>query len=351
MLLRATIAALAACSAVTAQCVAPGTCVPPATAFSRVIAGPQPGQQWNIAGGFCGAFSLQHAALAHGAWISQDLVRKANKDQPGDHFMHGDRTVGFEVMPSNVAYTAAALRLTFSEWDWTLPQPQAAAYLSWLKRHLAAGSPVVWFPICKGDSHECYPESCPGGGHTDHVEPIYGIYSNHPLSDATVYPDDVIVHASDQDFEPYYRPLLSLPDTLAMDGNCASAGSGFGKNEMYPCFTADMTYGLAVTGFNVTGGVLLPVALSTAGAVSEPDVRTGQPPVPLNGTVVVSELTPGSEYVLYRYNSSANLPQRPPFADSAEIVTPFTATSSSWTFADPATFPSDGATYYIAMPK
>ena len=65
------------------QCVSPGICTPPATTFSRVITGPVPGQQWNIAGGFCGAFSLQHAALAFGAWVSQDLVRKANRDQTG----------------------------------------------------------------------------------------------------------------------------------------------------------------------------------------------------------------------------------------------------------------------------
>ena len=26
-------------------------------------------------------------------WVSQDLVRKANRDQPGPHNMHGDTTV------------------------------------------------------------------------------------------------------------------------------------------------------------------------------------------------------------------------------------------------------------------
>ena len=87
---------------------------------------------------------------------------------------------------------------------------------------------MAWFPICKGDPHECYPDSCPGGGHTDHVEAMYGIFSNHPLDDPAVYPDDVILHLSDQDLSPYYRPLLSLPDTLAMAGNCAAAGAGFG---------------------------------------------------------------------------------------------------------------------------
>lgn len=335
--------------AAVAGCVAPGTCTPPNTKYSRVIIGPQPGQQWNIAGGFCGAFSLQHAALARGAWISQDLVRKANRDQPGPHHMHGDTTVGFEVMPSNVAYTAAALRLSFDEWDYTQPAPQAPAYLKWLKKHLASGAPIAWFPICKGDPHQCYPDSCPGGGHTDHVEAMYGLFSNHDLTDETVHEDDYIVHTSDQDLLPYYRPLLSLPDTLAMEGSCKNAVPGFGHNEMFPCFPSDITYGLAVLGLNVSSGTL-PVALQTPGAVYEPNVRSGEPPVPLNGTVTVTGLTPGSSYVLYRYNETASLPAGAPWAPAAEIATPFTATTDTWVFADPATFPSDGATYYIAVP-
>ena len=39
--------------------------------------------QWNINSGFCGAWSTQQNALAHGAWISQDYVRTANRDQEG----------------------------------------------------------------------------------------------------------------------------------------------------------------------------------------------------------------------------------------------------------------------------
>ena len=78
---------------------------------------------------------MQHGALGRaGAWISQDLVRKSNRDQPGEHHMHGDGTVGYEVMPSNVAYTANALRLLYDEFDYTQPSPQAPAFKKWLIR-------------------------------------------------------------------------------------------------------------------------------------------------------------------------------------------------------------------------
>ena len=184
----------------TAGCVPPGTCTPPADAkYHAQAAGPAPGNQWNINGGFCGAWSVQANALSVGAWVSQDLVRKANRDQAGiAHNMHGDTKLGYEVVPSNVGYTAAALKLSYEEWDYMQPKPQANAYKAWLKSHLSKGRALVWFPLCKGDSHDIYPGSAPNGGELDHVEPMLGIWSKHPLDDPTVYEDDVILHFSDQ---------------------------------------------------------------------------------------------------------------------------------------------------------
>ena len=182
------------------SCVAPGTCTPPTDAkYHAQAVGPAPGNQWNINGGFCGAWSTQQNALSVGAWISQDLVRKANRAQTGiAHNMHGDTKLGYEVMPSNVAYTAASLKLSYEEWDYMQPAPQAKAFKVWLKKHLSKGRAIVWFPLCKGDSHDAYPGSAPNGGQCDHVEPMLGIWSKHPLDDATVYDDDVILHFSDQ---------------------------------------------------------------------------------------------------------------------------------------------------------
>lgn len=169
-------------------------------------------QQWNINGGFCGAWSTQQSALrlaffravceqyspclkagfekgmlfvlfflvtsilflhSVGAWISQDYVRKANRDQTGiEHNMHGSTIDGYEVMPSNVAYTAKALKLDGVEWDYMQASPQAPAFKTWLKSHLVKGRAIVWFPLCKGDSHSAYPGSVPNGGQCDHVEPM-----------------------------------------------------------------------------------------------------------------------------------------------------------------------------------
>ena len=135
------------------------------------------------AGGYSRAATSQHAALAFGAWVSQDLVRKANRNSAPPHTMHGDSTEGYEEMPTTVADTAKNLKLTYDEWDYTSPTPQAPEYKRWLKRQLARGAPVAWFPLCKGDGHECYAGSCPNGGACDHVEPVFGLYSNRSLDE------------------------------------------------------------------------------------------------------------------------------------------------------------------------
>ena len=66
------------------------------------------------------------------------------------------------------------------------------------------------------------PESRPNGGRVDHVEPMFGIFSTHLR--IHWYRRRLGLHASDQDYQPYYCTLTSLNDTSEMNGNCAHAG-------------------------------------------------------------------------------------------------------------------------------
>lgn len=324
-------------------CVAPGTCTPLPATYTKVL-DVKPRQQWNTDGGFCGAMSVQTGAMAVGAWISQDLVRKANTHGEG----HGTPSLGYEVLPSNVAETTANLKLEFDEFDYTQPKPQAAAFKAWIKSHLVQGHPIVWFPMCKGDSHKAYVEGGdnPNGGAYDHVEPMWGIGSNHPLDDPTVYDDDWIVHGSDQDFEPYYRFMETLEDDTTMEGNCRDAQAGFGVNEMYPCIYDQVTYGVAVKRLSTVPS--LPVTL-VVDSQSEPEIRRSESPSPLHGTVTVSGLTEGAGYTLYRYGSTEALPALGSSLEGYDYKTDFTAKGETWTYEDPQTFMSNGATYYVAV--
>merc|ERR1719450_705332 len=77
-------------------CVYPEICQKPVRKYSKVL--PVQGRfQWDESGGFCGSLSIQTMALTHGAWISQDHVRKANRG--GLCFGHTDVGGGCEVGP------------------------------------------------------------------------------------------------------------------------------------------------------------------------------------------------------------------------------------------------------------
>lgn len=304
--------------------------------------------QWDESGGFCGSLSIQTMALTYGAWISQDVVRKANRG--GLCFGHTDEHQGCEVGPENYGLTARNLKLKYDEWDFAQHMPQAPEFKKWIKAHLVKGEPVMWAPMLKNGKHTLYGRvSVPGNGHFDHHEPIIGIGSNHDLNDLNVYDDDWLVHYSDYDLQPCYRRFSSLADDAKLQGNCKNVREGQGV--MYPCFFENATYGLAVTGLGMFATSPLRVSLAVD-RPDEPRIRLGYAPAKLKGAVTVQGLQPGRHYVLYRYNSTEALP------DGAAIDlldvnyehrTPFTALTTEWHFQDPHPIMSNTATYYVAV--
>ena len=217
--------------------------------------------------------------------------------------------------------------------------------------------------MCIGDSHVCYEGSCPNGGHCDHVECMYGIFSNHSLDDPVAYPDDVVLHTSNQDCFPYFRPMYTLEDTPAMSGNCAKAGRGWGKNEAFPCIDENVTYGLAITGLKIAAGeqggvggggngVHGHTSLSTGGLTYEPNVRGGQNATLVHPTVHVSGLKPLAPFVVLRYIGTASLPTSPPpFAspNCSHNVVADKDGNAQWVGGPP--FASDEAAYHFTTTK
>jgi len=328
------------------RCCQPGVCVEPPSKFKEVLP-IQPRKQWNIAGGFCGSLIIQVMMLAHGAWVSEDLIRKANIGARCHG--HSSPAEGCEVGPENYAETAQGLRLLHDVWNYSQPQPQSAAFKAWIKAHLVKREPVMWAPMEKGEfPHQPYgPASTPGGGAFDHHEPIIGIGSQHDLSDTTVYADDWLLHFSAQDLMPYYRNFSSLENGLHMDGNCKQAGTGYPDREAYPCFFEQVAYGLATSGFAVEAPTL-PVTIDVDRRM-EPNVRNHESAVPLHAVITARGLTPGKSYVLYRYTGFNSFPASD-FEGSYEHRLPFMAEGSTWEHHDSVPFLSNNATYYIVAP-
>ena len=329
------------------RCCYPGVCVEPDSKFKEVLP-VRPRKQWNTAGGFCGSLSIQVMMLGHGAWISEDLIRKGNIGAKCHG--HSSPTDGCEVGPENYAETAQGLRLRYDVWDYVgQPQPQAAGFKAWIKAHLVKREPVMWAPMEKGESpHQPYgPESTPGGGAFDHHEPIIGIGSQHDLSDSQVYDDDWLLHFSAQDLMPYYRNFSSLEDGLHMDGNCKEASTTYPDREAFPCFYEKVAYGLAIKGIDVAAPTL-PVTIDVDRQM-EPNVRNHEIAVPLHAVVTASRLVPGTSYVLYRYTGFNSFPASN-FEHGYESKVPFIASGDTWTYQDPKSFLSSNATYYIVAP-
>ena len=110
-----------------------------------------------------------------------------------------------------------------------MTEPQAPDYLKWVKYNLVQGNGIQAFVMCKGDAHTGY-----GIGPYDHIEPIWGIYSNNllnestPLEETVLYEDDWIVHGSDYGPDGkqnlgYFRNINDFNDTTAMNGSCKNA--------------------------------------------------------------------------------------------------------------------------------
>ena len=77
----------------------------------------------------------------------------------------------------------------------------------------------------------------------------------------------------------------------------------------------------------------------------EPDTRSGAKPGRLLGEVSVSDLAPGTQYAIWRWDSTEAA-----FDYSGAPAHVFTSTAATYTWADPNHIMSDSATYYRCVP-
>jgi len=307
-------------------------CRKPNKAYEAII-GLKPGVQWMDHGGYCGSWSIQHGALAKGAWISQQQVR--------DHSSPGGGNDN-EILETNIDDALDKLKLKAEGFDYkNLPTPQAKTYLKWIKSKLAAGHAVVWMIMMsfQAGQYPLYP-SLPYGIY-GHIEPVVGVMSDHPLNDTEYYDDDVLLHFTDADDQTYYRSMASLPDDQWMNKTCTKAIAYPGA----PCVYEKWGFGWAIEGVqDERPGV--PVLLSVEPAESEPNTRLGEPPIMLRGTLAISNLTEGERYAIYRWDSVADA-----FNYSrARLVRNFTAAGPSESYEDPVHIASSSATYFRCVP-
>lgn len=300
--------------------------------YSRVLP-VKPRIQWDDAGGYCGSMSVQNVAMAKGVWLSQQQVR--DHTSPGGG--HDE-----EILATNIDEALRRLKLDYNSWDYkTMPTPQLKGYLGFLKQQLVSGNPIAWMIMLEGGRYPVYP-GLPFGFYS-HVEPVYGVYSKHPLSDPTWYDDDIILHGTDAKACNYYRRFDSLGAGVS-PGNVSECGSEYLG---YPCVYTKYGFGWAISGpADSPPGRAYPASLAVDHD-SEPDTRAGQKPVEMKGTVTVTGLTAGKSYALYRWNSVATAYNYTAAAPHAS----FTASGDSFVYQDPESILSSSATYYRCVER
>lgn len=292
------------------------------------ISASQPGQQFNDHGGYCGSWAIGRAMLAKGAWISEQQVRDHASPAPGAPASHDN-----EILSSNIDAALANLKIKGEGFDYrNMPVPQQQAYFKWLKKQLAGGHPVVWMIMWSGSRYPAYDMKLPEGVH-GHIEPVIGIQSNHPLTDDTVYDDDVVVHYDDNGLDTIYKPIRELSGNWS-SGSRSSCSGGFYCIGPY-------SYGWAMQGF-LDEQEALPLSLSIDPWKSEPNTRAGETAVALTGTLTATNLIVGSQYQIYRWNTVEEA-----FTYNSKYkITTFTASEDSFVYQDPQSFSSYSTTYY-----
>jgi len=285
----------------------------------------QAGYQWNDAGGYCGSWSIQRAALAKGAYISQQQVR--------DHTSPGGGHDN-EILSTNIVEALDNLKLSYEGFDFqNEAMPQMPTYYKWLKKQLVAGNAVAWMIQWSGQKYPIYNLEPPAGMY-GHVEPVIGIQSNHPLNDTNVYDDDVVVHLTDNGLSTVHRPLTSMIGKWGGLNKAADCGT-------YRYCMGPWGFGWAIKGF-VNNRHSQPAVLHLSPWQSEPDTRSGKAVIAIKGTLTVSDLAVGGSYNIYRWDSAHDA-----FTYTNDFLsTSFQATNSSFVYEDPRSFQSDSTTYY-----
>lgn len=292
-------------------------------------------------GGYCGAWSLQRSALAKGAYISQQQVRDHAKFGGG----HDE-----EILNTNIDSAFEKLHIKHDNFPFnSLPSPQSAEYLKFMKKHLVADNPVIWMVMFGGQS---YPD--PGysmdnktNGVYGHIEPVVGILSDKPLTDETVYDNDVFAYFDDASKATYYAAASKVSGTC--DFHSGKSCSARCKTGIFgisgQCVWDQHGYIYAILDL-ADEREHVPVSLSISPFVSEPYTRGGEKPIEITGTLTATGLKPGSKYDIYRWDSA----QDAFIYNDANKIETFTAAKDTYTFEDPTKFLSSSATYYRCVP-
>ncbi|MBB6486915.1 C39 family peptidase [Rhizobium lusitanum] len=265
-----------------------------------------PRLQWTANFGYCGEVSFISAGLYYGQYVSQYDARSiASKN--ADQSKEGSQLL----LGVNDAYAASQMHLNAVQWKST-STADPKNFLAWVKENVASGYPVIISVFENRHSFDGSNDENAGDAEYDHIVQVTGISSKHPLSKPSVYDADDVMTLSDNGL---WSPTGQPAYVYRYASGAFQANRKEANSETHPIYSLPRegsNYGVAITGIIDHDGKTLPVRLSTDRKFEKPAMREGSNTRPqaedLTLTVMVSGLTPGLSYKLYRYSSFQSVP-------------------------------------------
>jgi hypothetical protein len=284
-----------------------------------------PRLQWMGNFGYCGETSLISAGLYYGQYVSQYQARAIASSRVPQYKRNSQLLLGV-----NDQYAATKMHLTFIEWD-TLSERRTSTFLAWVKRNVELGYPVTIGVFT--NEYRFYGKTAPNAGDSsyDHIVPVTAV-----RGDTLTFSDNGLWSPSGDPKYSFTYQFGSFQRTRAQ-ANARNA-------PVYSLSNNAQNYGIAITGVADRDHDTLPVRLVT-------NVNVRPAPMPLLLTITVSNLKPGTKYVLYRYDRFPNVPDSHfnAHAASAAERLPFQITAGN-SFATTQRIMSDDIAVYRAVP-
>lgn len=300
--------------------------------------------QWDNNLGYCGEVCLISAGLYFGQYLSQYDMRSIAID--GAPESSNELLLGI-----NDSYAASQAHLNSA--SYTNNKNDSQAFLAWVKKQVLQGYPVAIGVYT--NEYLFYNNTHPNAGDKeyDHIVCVTGISSNHPLTDFSYYPDDMI-HFSDNGLwgDPKNPPYHFSYSFESFQANRTQANAQNGP--IYSLSNSTQNYAIAITAIKDLKHETVPVRVDTNVNYESPQIRDGcnnrPQAMPLTLTITISHLTPNVAYTLYRYNDISLVPDSDfnAYADNAYEIWPIKI-SSGTTYTLKENIMSDEIAIYRAV--
>jgi hypothetical protein len=322
----------------------------PPTPTYRVDNPVAPRLQWDANHGYCGEVAFISAGLSFGQYLSQYDARALASPGTPQYEASAQLLLG-----ENDTAAARRMHLTYATWE-PRPGSTSRSFLAWVKGEVVRG-----FPVAVGvyeNQRRFGLDTAPGAGdpNYDHIVLVTGVRSAFPLTLPAVYhPGDVLTF-SDHGLwtgTPSGRPqyVFSYPFG-SFQADRRQANRRTAAVYSLPDTVAD--FGIALTGVDDPDHETVPVRLAASRNHEVPPISPGSnrrpAPMPLELTVTVSGLRPGTAYDLYRYDTMTSVPDVAFNAHASAASHHWAFTASGPTYTVTQAIVSSDQVIYRAVP-